>query len=229
MDELFDATETDKKFYENSIEEIIAELKKEVKGLEEWGWIRGRVLPLILSRDECKRLMSAFTKGKIAWRNNLIIRVLYATGMKVEELERLRFRDIDFDTGSVFIGEGEKSRERYSFLDPETLEKLRAWMEGKEPEESVFGISSRQLRSIVERAGEKTGISRKFEAVGRRFTAFTFRHTFASHCYEEGMRLPTLQKILGFEYLRTAMIYLYTARKNDLVEYRRSFPLKGEI
>ena len=225
LDELFKVTEKNEKFYENSPEEIRAELKKEVRGLEEWSWNRGRVLPLILSREECKALMNAFTKGKIAWRNNFIIRVLYATGMKVEELERLRFQDISFDTGSVFVREGKKSRERYSFLDPETLEKLRSWMEGKDQGESVFGISSRQLRSIVKRAGEKTGISEKFKALGRRFTAHTLRHTFACHCYEEGMRLPTLQKLLGFEYLRTTMIYLYTARKNDLVEYGRSFPL----
>jgi len=198
LDELSKATDKDKRVYENSLEEIRAELKKEVKGLEEWSWARGRVLPLILSRDECKALMNAFTKGKIAWRNNLIIRVLYAAGMKVEELERLRFEDICFDIGDVFIRGGEKNRERYSFLDPETLDKLMTWMEGKEPGESVFEISARQIRSIVKRAGEKTGISRKFEAIGRRFTAYTLRHTFACHCYEEGMRLPTLRKLLGF-------------------------------
>ncbi len=45
-------------------------------------------------------------------------------------------------------------------------------------------------------------------------------------CYENAMRLPTLQRFLGHEYILTTMIYLYTAQKYDVMEYERTHPLE---
>jgi len=83
--------------YKCAQDEIRWELREEFGKLpEKYGWTRDRLLPATLSGEECVALMTAFSKGKFARRNNLILRVFYSTGMRIEEMENLRFCDINF-------------------------------------------------------------------------------------------------------------------------------------
>ena len=215
--------------YKSAVEEVRWELRDEFGGLpEKYGWTRNRLLPATLSKDECIALMNAFDKGKLARRNNLVLRTFYATGIRVEEMENLQFCDINFESKSVFVRGGKGNKDRYTVADSETLRQLKSWMidEEKNLKDSVFGVKLRQLRRIVEKAGELTGISEKYEAMGRVFSAHSMRHAFATHCYEGGMRLPTLQKLLGHQYILTTMVYLYVSHEADIEEYERCHPLE---
>jgi len=215
--------------YKSAQDEIRWELREEFGGLpEKYGWTRDRLLPATLSGEECRALMTAFTKGKFARSNNLVLRTFYSTGMRIEEMENLRFCDVNFGRKEVFVRAGKGEKDRYTVADSETLRQLKAWMEdeGKKLEDSVFGILLRQIRRVVEEAGKITGISEKYEAMGRVFSAHSLRHAFATHCYEAGMRLPTLQKLLGHDYILTTMIYLYVSHKSDIEEYERTHPLE---
>lgn len=216
--------------YKSAIEEIKAELKSEFGRMPEgWSWTRERKLPATLSREECQSLMTAYKKGKFAPRNNLIIRLLYATGIRGEEMENLKFCDIFYDNRTVFVRAGKGDKDRYCGVDRETLELLREWQKGKALDESVFGITLRQIRRVVEGAGDMTGVSAKYEAMGRTFSTHSLRHAFATHCFENGMRLPTLQRFMGHEYILTTMVYLHTSQRYDMVEYERCHPLEKEI
>lgn len=217
--------------YKCAEDEIRWELREEFGGLpEKYGFTRDRLLPATLSGEECRELMTAFKKGKFARRNNLILRTFYSTGIRIEEMENLRFCDVNFGSKAVFIRAGKGDKDRYTVMDSETLRQLKSWMEdeGKKLEDSVFGILLRQIRRVVEEAGEITGIGKKYEAMGRVFSAHSMRHAFATHCYEAGMRLPTLQKLLGHSYILTTMVYLYVSHKADIEEYERTHPLERE-
>lgn len=217
--------------YKSAQDEIRWELREEFGGLpEKYGWTRDRLLPATLSREECQSLMTAFNKGKFARRNNLILRTFYSTGIRIEEMENLCFCDINFSNKSIFIRAGKGDKDRYTVADNETLRQLKSWQEdeGKKLADSLFGIQLRQIRRVVEEAGEITGISQKYEAMGRVFSAHSLRHAFATHCYESGMRLPTLQKLLGHDYILTTMIYLYVSHQSDIEEYERTHPLDSK-
>jgi len=60
----------------------------------------------------------------------------------------------------------------------------------------------------------------------RYFSPHSFRHAYATHSYENGMRVFTLKKLLGHEWLETTTIYIYTAMKYEIEEYRGTGPLK---
>lgn len=232
LDNLFCTLEiTEEKNYDNAAEEIRAELRSEMRGLVGWSKARDRGLPATLSRRECKALMSAYKKGKFAERNNLVIKVLYSTGMRIEELEELKFCDVFFDNQTVFIRSGKGNKDRYCCIDTDTLKELKVWQieEKKEVGDSVFGLSKRQLRRVIEKAGEITGVSKKYDAMGRVFSCHSLRHAFATHSYENGIRVPTLRMLLGHEHLGTTMIYLYTAKKYDVIEYNRTNPIQNII
>jgi len=96
--------------YKSPLEEIRHELR------ELWGgppYERGDKLPATLSREECRQLMTAYLEGKWAFRNNLISRILYATGLRGEELENLKVCDVLYDQGTIFIRAGKGDKDRY--------------------------------------------------------------------------------------------------------------------
>ena len=89
---------------------------------------RPQHVPVILTRDEVTRILSAITG-----LNGLVVRLLYGTGMRKMEALRLRVQDIDFGYHQILVrnGKGEKDRVTLlpdSLLTPlsEQLEKARA-------------------------------------------------------------------------------------------------------
>ncbi len=226
-----DFSESEERIFKDYKDEIRHELKREFNiSLKDWDVVKGRKLPATLSRGECVALMTAHKEGvhRLAFRNNLIVRMLYATGMRVEELQNLKFCDVNYDSYTVFVRAGKGDKDRYVCIEGGTLEMVRKWQEGKGLSESVFGLTVRQLRRVVEKAGDLTGISEKYDAMGRVFSCHSLRHAYATHCFENGMRVITLQRLMGHEYMGTTKIYLYTAKKYDVLEYFRTHPLKGE-
>ncbi len=168
-----DFSESEERIFKDYKDEIRHELKREFNiSLKDWDVVKGRKLPATLSRGECVALMTAHKEGvhRLAFRNNLIVRMLYATGMRVEELQNLKFCDVNYDSYTVFVRAGKGDKDRYVCIEGGTLEMVRKWQEGKGLSESVFGLTVRQLRRVVEKAGDLTGISEKYDAMGRVFS-----------------------------------------------------------
>jgi len=209
--------------YETWKEELAAEFRDEFQSLA--GLDLSEVLPFVLSREECWALLAVYDgdsdKDK---RNRLIMRLFYATGVRIAELAEFRFADVNYDSRTIFVRSGKGDKDRYVCVDVETLEMVTVYQGESASEEKLFKIGIRQIRRVVETAGEAIGIEEKFKAVGRKFSAHSLRHAFATHSYENGMRLFTLRKLLGHEYLGTTQIYINTAMQWDTAEYERAGP-----
>lgn len=68
---------------------------------------RGQKLPVVLSVDEIKKLLT-----KMSGKNRLMAELLYGSGLRLMELASLRVKDIDFDLNTIFVrsGKGDKDR-----------------------------------------------------------------------------------------------------------------------
>jgi site-specific recombinase XerD len=209
--------------YKSASEEISSELK------EELGTTKAKEkhkLPAILTREEVGRLLTAFKKGKKAPRNRLMLRLLYATGMRIEELSNLKFCDLFYDNQTIFIREGKNGKDRYVCADKETFNLLSEWQDDKPVSDLIFGLGKRQLRRIVEKAGDITGVSAKYDAMNRVYSAHSFRHAFATHLYEEKMSIFAIKKLLGHEFLTTTEIYINCTIVQARKEYNETNLLK---
>ncbi len=211
-------------------EEIRSELQEEFPNLTDTDDV-SNFLPAVLTRQECKQLIEFYPWGKKAdeKRNHLVIRVLYATGVRIAELEALKYCDIDYKNRVVFVRLGKGAKDRYCCIEQETADKLKEF-QGSDPlDASIFKITDRQLRRIVEKAGTETGIAAKYAAMGRVFSPHSFRHAFATHCYENGIRIFSLKKLLGHEFIGTTEIYISTAANYELLEYDKCNPFMPPI
>src|SRR5262249_7046419 len=63
---------------------------------------RPRSLPVVMSRAEILRLLGAAP----ARRDKVLLGLMYATGMRVSEVCRLRWRDFDFESCSIRVFRG---------------------------------------------------------------------------------------------------------------------------
>ena len=82
-----------------------------------------RKLPVVLSRDEVKRLLEATANIK----HQVALSVAYGGGLRVSEVVGLRVGDIDSERMLLHIVEGKGGKDRFVMLSPVLLERLRTW------------------------------------------------------------------------------------------------------
>jgi|GEM_PF-606761 len=80
---------------------------------------RPKRLPVVLTREESKRLLSSVDGTK-----RLMLELLYGTGMRLMELLRLRVKDIDFSRNLIVIREGKEMKDRVTMLPQKLKEEL---------------------------------------------------------------------------------------------------------
>lgn len=77
-------------------------------------------LPVVLSRDEVRRLLAAAETA-----HRLPLTLLYGGGLRLLEGLRLRIKDIDFDRHQIVVREGKGDRDRVTTLPKRVDEPLR--------------------------------------------------------------------------------------------------------
>lgn len=170
---------------------------------------------------EVMTLMDAAQSG----RDRLIVRVLYATGVRLAELLELRREDLDWQEGRAFVRSGKGGKDRYCLLDPQTLEELKLFV-GARLEGPLLGLSSATpVEKLVRRLAVVTGIYAKYAALGKTVSPHSFRHAFATHCYLNGMRPGTLKLLLGHSRVETTRLYLDIPFEFVHANYGRCHPL----
>ena len=165
---------------------------------------RALKLPVVLSADEVKRLLLAAP----SLRDKLLLGLMYATGMRVSEVSRLRLRDIDFDRGGIAVRQGKGRKDRIVML-PQSfrglLERLRSI---HRPEDFLFPSSMEPGRHLsprtVQRAMQRACL---LAGIERPATCHSLRHSFATHLLESGTDIRFIQQLLGHLRLETTTLY----------------------
>lgn len=81
---------------------------------------RPQRLPTVLTRGEVENLLS-----HLDTRFELIVRLLYGTGMRLMEALRLRVKDVDFARGEIVIRSGKGDKDRLTMLPESLIDPLR--------------------------------------------------------------------------------------------------------
>ena len=150
-------------------------------------------------------------------RDKLIVRTIYATGVRVSELCNMNIEDIDFDEHTIRIrGKGDKIRT--VFVDNDTLADILKFI-GNRIVGPVFvgqqgkNISSRAIQHIFKNYAP-SGI-----------TPHKIRHSYASELYKRSKNLRVVQENLGHTSIKTTEIYLHTDIDERRQVYQQFFPL----
>lgn len=167
----------------------------------------GRKLPVVLSRQELKRLFMA-PKGL---KHRVIFCLIYAAGLRISELCNLQISDLDFDRKQIRIRQSKGNKDRYVIMSDYIINGLKKHMAEDKPSVYVFNgkVKGRPIgRGTI---GNSFRLALKKAKILKGACVHTLRHSFATHMLEDGVDIVTIKEQLGHAHIQTTMIYLHVA------------------
>jgi len=165
------------------------------------------------------------------WRDYIMVALLYATGIRREELAGIKLSNVDLSNGTIAVlGKGNKVR--LVPVGETTLKDLRKYLRLRD--EFVAGRKSRCPNLLLNRSGNSLSVRsvdrivKKFAlGMGTNLTPHTLRHSFATHLLENGADLMLIKEILGHSSLSTTQKYTHITAESMKKAYRLAHPRSG--
>jgi integrase/recombinase XerC len=235
----------ERKLQKASIARKLACLRTFFKFLVRDGRMKNNPAELISSPRLPKKLPSYLTEREAATvvempqgdsfkelRSRAILELLYASGLRVQELVGLNDENVDMPQQLVRVfGKGRKQRivpfgelagraladyaaerNRLGLAQPDDEGHIPVFV-------SVRGhrLSARDVQRLVEKVRMRL-------PSGRHLTPHTLRHTFATHLLERGADLRAIQELLGHTSLATTEKYTHVTLEHLRAEYDKAHP-----
>ena len=164
-------------------------------------------LPSVLSQAQIRHLIESTSNTK----HRLIIKMLYASGLRLEELVSLKRNDIDFLQGIITVRKGKGKKDRITII-AKALELDILQYYSKSSFSSPYFLEGRKgkyskkaVQLVLQNAGN---------AIGLHVTPHMLRHSFATHLLESGVDIAHIQRLLGHADITTTNIYLHLSKKD---------------
>lgn len=117
-----------------------------------------RRVPVILSRDEVKRLFA-----QLEGTRRMMARLAYGSGLRLLELLRLRIQDLDFDRGKVIVRAGKGDKDRVTVLPRVLMPEL------KEHIDRLRGLFAEDRAQGLAGVWLPEGLARKYQGAGQKW------------------------------------------------------------
>jgi len=194
---------------------------------------RWRKLPDILSIADVDKLLNCpDVETPIGLRNQAMLEVLYATGMRVSELISVKGHNLDLVAGCLrTMGKG--SKERIVPIGMVAIKSLEDYLlnsrpflaKGQKVEELFL---TRRAKSMTRQGFWKIlkGYVRQSD-IKANVSPHTLRHAFATHLLDRGADLRSVQQMLGHADISTTQIYTHILEKRMLEVHDQFHPRAG--
>jgi site-specific recombinase XerD len=187
-------------------------------------------LPHILKSDELHVLLDepvarADDDPALRARDDVIVELLYGSGLRVSELCGLRPADLDLDRARVSVW-GKGSKQRVVPLGEPAVHALERYV--RDAREVLCNAGSPADALLVNQRGRRITPRDVRRVIDRRSPVPThphaLRHTFATHLLDGGADLRVVQELLGHADLSTTQIYTHVSRERLRAVYDASHP-----
>ncbi len=178
----------------------------------------GSALPKYLSETVVEDLLRSPEEDAVTgMRDRAMLDLLYATGLRVSELIKVRISDLDTEQGILrVIGKGNK--QRLVPVGRDALQSVERYCANQRPRllkgriSPYLFVTSRGTNmtrqgfwKLLRGYGKQAGIFRSL-------SPHVLRHTFATHLLEGGADLRSVQTMLGHADIGTTQIYTHVMK-----------------
>ncbi len=192
-------------------------------------------LPDFLTREEVQQLLQLPAVDSFSGlRDSLILKLFYATGVRISEAAGLRRGDVQLWEGTLRVhGKRDKTRllplgHHMTQILQEYL-RLRDSVAARNPHSSDFVLltdegtpfTRQQLARLIR--GYMLRIADK-----RKAHPHALRHTFATHLLDEGADILSVKELLGHASLSTTQVYTHLSAEHLRRVYRQAHPRAEE-
>lgn len=185
-------------------------------------------LPEVLSIDEIESIIQSFNHNPEDRRNQMIVKMLFATGARISEILNLEIKDLennDYEFVKVF---GKGSKYRYIPIYPKLANEIKEYIVNirpkiKKSEENFLlfpNIRRENFWKILRKHANNVGIEKTIHP-------HLLRHSTATSLLENGADIRMVQEILGHANISTTEIYTHV-EKSTLKKIYRSIKIGEE-
>jgi integrase/recombinase XerD len=193
----------------------------------------GRKLPVFLTLDEVDKLLATPDRATPrGLRDSAMLETLYATGLRVSELVKLRLGDVNLEAGYlVAFGKGKK--QRLVPLGEAAIGAIKTYLDTGRAHFLTEGSAPSNDELFLTRFGSRmtrqgfwkiiTGLARA-AGIRKPISPHKLRHSFATHLVERGADLRSVQSMLGHADIGTTEIYTHLSRAHLRSVYEKFHP-----
>lgn len=165
------------------------------------------------------------------WRDFVIVSLLYATGIRREELANIKLSDIDEHVKTITVT-GKGNKVRVVPIGDTAYDDIKEYLQYRESFQKNKNSKSNYL--FLNKMGQPLSVRsidrlvKKFANLsGMDFTPHTLRHSFATHLLENGADLLLIKEILGHSSLTTTQKYTHITAETMKKAYKQAHPRSG--
>ena len=189
-----------------------------------------RYLPETLNEMEVERLLESIpTDQPLGLRDQAMIELLYASGLRISELVNARLEHLHLEEKVIRVtGKGNKTR--LVPLGTKARDALAAYIERERPQYVKRRTGSELFLSV--RGGKLTTVRcwqilkdrARFAGLEENVYPHLLRHSFATHLLGNGADLRMIQEMLGHADISTTQIYTHVDQKRLKAVHHKFHP-----
>lgn len=171
---------------------------------------KDKKLPVVLSRFEISQMLSSVSNIK----HRAILMLTYSAGLRVSEVVKLRYEDIDAERKLIHLKSAKGRKDRYTMLSDVALETIRKYLKEYGQSRWLFPgqdkenhMTTRTVEKIFSNTCKKANIEKDV-------TVHSLRHSFATHLLECSTDLRYIQEVLGHKSSKTTEIYTHVSNRD---------------
>lgn len=187
-------------YYANKI------LKKEIKPSDITSIKRAKPLPKPIQPDIIKKIID----NTLNLKHRIVLEVLYGSGLRLGEVTKIEWNDIDFINGILRVNRGKGNKDRLVKIGDNVIKHLLDYKEIRYNKSSIYvfdsmarpntHITKKTVQKILENSCKKAKIE-------EHYNVHRLRHSYATHSLEAGVDIRKIQEALGHSSPKTTMVY----------------------
>jgi site-specific recombinase XerD len=177
-------------------------------------------MPVWLTIEEIKRMLQV-AKAQSP-RDELMIKVVYATGVRVSELVGIKKSDFNWTDNRIKVF-GKGAKERTVEVPAPFMRDLESYSKCFKDDQRLFNYHPSTVEGDIRKIRAQAEISKKV-------TPHKLRHSFATHMIQNNGNVEAIRKLLGHTSLNTTQRYMHLGEREVRQQCDQTHPMfKGEL
>jgi integrase/recombinase XerD len=185
----------------------------------------------VLTPREANRILDRMPASTpLEHRNRTLLEVLYATGIRRNELLALAVGDINLEEHLLRVQSGKGNRDRVVPLTPTAARTLAAYLDGPRPQllrgraSTALWVTGRGRRLSAEALRQIVRGATRAARIKKNVTPHVWRHSCATHLLKNNANLRHVQTLLGHASLATTERYLHLTITDLKAAHKKCHP-----